>query len=163
MIRPLRQRHRRLVITLGIFLPLAFAAGIAARKSMPSMISVPDSLVVTPASFGATEWERADLFAKSPVAVRLLRETASAGRFAVELSAPTGFVKPDLIVYWVDGNSAITGTLPNDAILLGSFGSGSLVLPAAVAKSGGRLVLFSLADNEIIELSKSVGLNPSTK
>jgi len=37
MIRPLRQRHRRIFITLGIFLPLAFALGIAARKSVPKM------------------------------------------------------------------------------------------------------------------------------
>lgn len=35
MIRPLRQRHRRVVITLAIILPGLFAAALAARRTVP--------------------------------------------------------------------------------------------------------------------------------
>src|SRR6266702_2192390 len=94
MIRPLRQRHRRMVIVLGVFLPVAFAVGIAARKSVPGMTSMPKELVASPQSFAVTEWERADLFTKTPVQVRLLRERAGAGHFAGEFSAKRDFVKP---------------------------------------------------------------------
>ena len=35
MIRPLRQRHRRIVTTLAVVLPLAFIAAILARRPVP--------------------------------------------------------------------------------------------------------------------------------
>src|SRR5947207_12436634 len=114
MIRPLRQRHRRMVIVLGVFLPIAFLIGIAARKSVPGMTSLPKELVASPQKFSVTEWERADLFAKTPIQVRLLRESAGADRFAVELSAARDFVKPDLIVYWVASSPNVTDTLPDN-------------------------------------------------
>src|SRR6266404_4950209 len=121
MIRPLRKRHRRMVIVLGVFLPVAFAVGIAARKPVPGMTSLPKELVVSPQIFAVTEWERADLFTKTPIQVRLLRESAGTGHFAVELSAPKDFEKPDLIVYWLAVGTRITDTIPDDAFVLGSF------------------------------------------
>ena len=154
MIRPLRQRHRHLVIALGIFLPVAFAAGIAARKPVPDMASLPGSLVAAPVNYAADQWERGDLFPKSPVQIRWLREVANTGHFAVAFSAAKDFVKPDLIVYWVAGNPDIADTLPDNAILLGSFGVTPLPVPGEAAKTSGELVLFSLADNEIVDVSK---------
>src|SRR5437016_2663245 len=123
MIRPLRQRHRRMIIMLGIFLPIAFAFGIAARKPVARMTSLPEELVASPQNFAATEWERADLFTKTPIQVRLLRERRGAVRFAVEFSAAKDFVKPDLIVYWVSGNPILADKLPDNARLLGAFNS----------------------------------------
>src|SRR5438105_1969976 len=67
MIRPLRQRHRRIVIVLGIFLPVAFVAGVAARKPVPGMASLPPGLVAPPQKFSAIGWERTDLFTKTPI------------------------------------------------------------------------------------------------
>src|SRR5277367_5008874 len=121
MIRPLRQRHRRMVIVLGVFLPVAFAVGIAARKPAPTVNELPAVLAVTPQKFAATVWNRVSLFAKTPVEVHLLREENNSGRFAVGFSAAKNFVKPDLIVYWTAGNPDITDTLPDNAVLLGSF------------------------------------------
>ena len=155
MIRPLRQRHRRMVIVLGVFLPVAFAVGIAARKSVPGMTSMPNELVASPQSFAVTEWERADLFTKTPIQVRLLRERAGAARFAVEFSAAKDFVKPDLIVYWVTGSQNITDTLSENAWLLGTFNSSvALSLWPDAAPGSGVLVLYSLADREVVEVSK---------
>jgi len=159
MIRPLRQRHRRMVIVLGVFLPVAFAVGIAARKSVPGMTSMPNELVASPQSFAVTEWERADLFTKTPVQVRLLRERADAAHFAVEFSAAKDFVKPDLIVYWVANSPNLTDTLPDNARLLGAFNS-SLALPLSPdsGPGSGLLVLYSLADQKIVEVSKPFAL-----
>ena len=157
MIRPLRQRHRRMVIVLGVFLPIPFLIGIAARKSVPGMTSLPQELVASPQKFAVTEWERADLFTKSPIQVRLLRENAGAGHFAVEFSAAKDFVKPDLIVYWVAVGTRITDTIPDHAFLVGSFNSSAaLPLPLEAGSASGVLVLYSLADHVIVETSKSL-------
>ena len=155
MIRPLRQRHRRMFIVLGVFLPIAFVIGIAARKSVPGMTSLPKELVASTQEFAVTEWERADLFTKTSIQLRMLRESADAGHFAVEFSAAKDFVKPDLIVYWVAANPNITDTLPDNARLLGVFNSSvALSLPPDAAMGSGVLILYSLADQEIVEVSK---------
>ncbi len=159
MIRPLRQRHRRMVIVLGVFLPIPFLIGIAARKSVPGMTSLPQELVASPQKFAVTEWERADLFTKTPIQVRLLRESAGAGHFAVEFSAARDFVKPDLIVFWVAGSPNVTDTLPDNARLLGVFNSSvALSLPPDAGPDSGVLVLYSLADQEIVGVSKPFAL-----
>lgn len=159
MIRPLRQRHRHMIVVLGVFLPLALAVGIAARKPVPGMTSLPKELVASPREFAVTEWERADLFTKTPIHVRLLRESAGVGPFAVGFSAAKDFVKPDLIVYWVAGISNITETVPDNARLLGGFSSSiPLALPVEAAVSSGVLVFYSLADHEIVETSKKFEL-----
>jgi hypothetical protein len=160
MIHSLRQRHRRMIIVVGVFLPLAFALGIAARKPVPSMNALPGQLVAAPPTFTATEWERADLFMKAPIPVRLLREHTNVGRFAVTFSAAKDFVKPDLLVYWVAGNPNFADTLPANAQLLGAFDSfTALALPAEAALQSGVLVLYSLADNEIVEVSKPLAIS----
>jgi len=159
MIRPLRQRHHRIVIALGVLLPVAFALGIAARKPVPNMDSLPANLVAMPQKSEVTEWERADLFVKLPIKVRFLREQNNTGRFAVGFSAPKNFVKPDLMVYWVAGDAKISDTLPNAAQLLGAFRSSSaLALPENLTMQNGMLVLYSLADNEIFGVSKSFSI-----
>lgn len=158
MIHPLRQRHRRIVLVLGIFLPIAFVAGVAARKPPPTVAELPAALTATSQQFDAVEWKRADLFAKTPIQVYLLREQKSSGRFGIEFSAAKDFVKPDLIVYWVAGNPNITDALPDSAILAGSFSSTTLPLPDGAAKSSGEFVLFSLADNQVVDVSKPVSL-----
>src|SRR6266566_4878517 len=159
MIHPLRQRHRRMVIVLGVFLPIGFLIGIAARKSVPGMTSLPQELVASPQKFAVTEWERADLFTKTPIQVRLLRESIAAGHFAMEFSAAKEFLKPDLIVYWVAGSPNITDTLPDNARLLGVFNSSvALSLPPDAGPDSGVLVLYSLADQEIVGVSKPFAL-----
>jgi hypothetical protein len=163
MILPLRQRHRRTVFALGFFLPVAFAVGIAARKPTAMVAELPMALVATSETFESVAWERADLFAKSPVQVRLLRERNKSGRFAVAFSAAKDFVQPDLIVYWVAGNPIFTDTLPDQAILLGAFNAPPLPLPDEIEKSSGAMILYSLANGEIVDVSKPIHFNDSTE
>ena len=162
MIAALRQRHRRMFAVLGMLVPIAFGLGIAARRPVPSVQALPAELAQTRGEFNTTVWERNDLFAKSPVATRLLRE-GKTGRFGVTLTAGSDFLKPDLIVYWVAGNPAVTNSLPDDARLLGTFGTAALALPADATTTDGKLVLYSLADNEIVDVSKPTRFNDSTK
>jgi hypothetical protein len=161
MIRPLRQRHRQIVMALGITLPIAFSIGIAARRPVPSMASVPGETSFLRGS-AATIWERSDLFEKTTIQARLLRESGTGGRFALELSAPGNFVKPDLIIYWVAGGSKATEALPNNALLLGTFSLAAFQLPAIMAHEDGRLLLYSLANNEIVDASKPLRFANST-
>ena len=73
----------------------------------------------------------------------------------MEFSAAKDFVKPDLIVYWVAGNPNLTDKLPDNARLLGSFTSSvALSLSPDAGPDIGVLVLYSLADQEIVEVSK---------
>lgn len=159
MIRPLRILHRRTLAVLGVVLPVAFGLGIAARKPVPQMGALPIELRDATPQHAATVWERRDLFTNAPVQVRLLRET---GRFAVACAAPTDFVKPDLLVYW-SASPPTTDKLPNGATLLGAFTASALPLPADAANRDGLLVLFSLADQEIIAVSQHIRFNGSTK
>ena len=163
MIRPLRQRHRRMVIALGVTLPIVFSIGIAARRPVPSMASLPGELRTFSRGSAATVWERSDLFVNAPIQARLLRESGKSGRFALELSAPRDFVKPDLIVYWVAGSSKVTGALPNNALLLGTFSLAVFTLPANMPSEEGGLVLYSLANNEIVDVSKLLRLSRARK
>ena len=164
MIRPLRRRHRHIVIAMGIFLPVAFGVGIAARKPAPLVNELPAALEVASQPFEITEWRRDDLFPKSPIKVRLLRKQSGAGKFAVSFSVANNFLKPDLLVYWIAASPNITDKLPETAQLLGAFdSSSSLVLPAEAATQTGVLILYSLADNEIVDVSKPIRFNDSTR
>ena len=156
MIRPLRQRQRRIVIALCIFLPLAFALGIVARKPIPVSNPVQSGVSSDKTNFQNVEWQRGDLFTNSAVQVSVVRERPGDGKFGIAFSAPKDFIKPDLLVYWSDGNVSVTNVLPDNAVLLGAFSPLKLSLPDSLEKSEGKLILFSLADNEIVDVSKPV-------
>ncbi len=72
-----------------------------------------------------------------------------------ELSAPKNFAKPDLLVYWIAGNATTFDMIPDNAVLLGSFSnSAPLPFPRGEAESSGVLILYSLANHEVIDVSK---------
>lgn len=158
MILPLRQLHRRVFVALAVVLPLAFAAGIAARRTIPDVVSLPPEL--SSQSFTAIDSERSDLFSRAPVRVQLYREQETE-RLAVRFTAAQDFLKPDLIVYWSAGQSTTSDTLPPGARLLGAFVAGPLLLPAEASDAEGCLILFSLAAQEVIDVSKPVRFSDS--
>lgn len=158
MILALRQRHRRMFAIIGVLLPITFFVGVIARQSVPMQAALPPELTTRVETFTATEMEWGDLFAKSAVHVRLWREMSS-GRLAVGFSAPRNFLKPDLLVYWIPGFSDLTNGLPENAILLGAFVANPLPLPPDATTTAGALLLFSVADQEIVDASKPVMLS----
>jgi hypothetical protein len=159
MIRPLRQRHRHMIFALGIFLPVAFIAGLAARKSVPVEASLPPSLIGDSPRFEHVVWDRADLWPTNSIRTRLL---SGKDRFAVELSIGNPIVKPDLLVYWSAGAMKETSMLPDNAALLGAFVQTTpvaLLLPESVSKTtNGEFLLYSLADHEVVGTSQTVTL-----
>jgi hypothetical protein len=140
-------------------MPIVFSIGIAARRPVPNMTFLSGALPTSSRDSAATVWERSDLFAKETIQALLLRESGKGGRFALELSGPRNFLKPDLIVYWLAGGTKITDSVPNTALLLGAFGAGPLFFPTNQPAGDGFLLLYSLADQEIIAYSKPFPLS----
>jgi hypothetical protein len=150
----LRQRHRRLFPVLGVLIGMLFVIGIARRRPVPELETLPAELTPQTQTFSATGEERNDLFDKTGVRVRLWRQQET-GSLAVDFVAPRDFLKPDLLAYWAAARPMANDALPNDAQLLGAFAAGPLVLPKASSTSDGCLILFSLANHEIVDVSKS--------
>jgi hypothetical protein len=158
MIRPLRQRHRIMITTLSVIIPTAFALGIASRDQIPLSSSNPVSAPVEISAY--TElWSRSDIWHKAAIRTRLLRSISNPERLAIELISKKQIVRPDLLAYWVPRETSISDTLPDNAFLLGSFIQSAPVrfdLPGLATKQNGVLLLYSLADHEIVATSKPV-------
>ena len=155
MILPLRRRHRRMFAVIGVLLPVAFVAGVAARKPIPTT-ALANPLPSGQEKFSINQWERHDLFTNMIIRVQFLREASNTNRTAIRMSAPKDFVKADLLVYRLSTESTIKDTVPDDAVLLGAFVSGQLLpIPPSAAGKPSRLVLYGLADHQIIAISNA--------
>lgn len=153
MIRPLRQRHRVMVCTLGVLLPVAFAVGLAARKPVPAAATVPPGLAGQTNDFRNVVWTKTDIWPGQRIVTSLRRD--SAGSVAVELML-RDLAKPDVFVYWAAGKEPAVEGLPDNARLLGALSNRSpLPIPADVRGEAGRFVLYSLANHEVVAASKS--------
>jgi hypothetical protein len=146
-----------MIMALTLVIPFGFALGIATRREI--LIS----RAVTPDLSEKLEqrrelWSRKDLWEKHIVHTHLLRIGPGAGKLAVELVTPNPIVRPDLLVYWIAGERKIPKSLPEDAFLLGSFEQSRptpLTLPFEATNQVGALALYSLADQELVAVSKS--------
>ena len=153
MIRPLRQRHRVIVCALGILLPVAFAAGLVARKPVPVVATVPSRLAGQGNDVGGVLWTKADIWPGQRIITSLRRD--STGSVAVELMF-RDLAKPDVLIYWAPGKESAIEELPDNARLLGALSNRSpLPIPADLPGEAGRFVLYSLADHELVAASKS--------
>lgn len=160
MILPLRQRHRRVFAWLAVLLPITFVVGIAARKPIPFRDT--PLLTANLRESQAEVWNRRDMFPGLAIGIRLLRGPMG-NSHSVEFLPGSGFAKPDVLVYWVAGTPAIADKLPDNAWLLGAFNpSLPLQLSNEAFGAGGVLVLYSLADNEIVGVSRPTRFNAST-
>ena len=154
MIRPLRQWHRVMVCALGVMLPVAFIAGIAARRHVPvaNANALPSKLVSNAKDFGKVVLTKTDIWPGQRIITSLRRDAA--GSVAVELMF-RDLVKPDVLLYWAAGKEGMpVDGLPENARLLGALSNGApLPIPAEARGEAGRLVLYSLADHEIVAAS----------
>jgi hypothetical protein len=158
MILPLRQLHRRIVIVLAIVMPVALAVAVDERKPIPKVPGLPATLAPAPFEFDAIVWAQKQLFPGEVIQAQILRQANSTGHYAIQFSFPKDFLKPDLLVYWVRGGDIISQDLPKNAILLGGFGSIPLPLSDDVTQSAGAFLLYSLADNKVVDVSGPVNL-----
>lgn len=162
MILALRKRHRHVIAGLAVLLPITVVMGIAARRTMSGDDSLPPALSAGAQIFTATGVEQGDLFPKSAIRVQLWRDQPT-GRLALGFTAPPDFLKPDLLVYWFAGRREPSRPLLENATLLGAFVAGPLALPPEAATSEGSLILFSLADQEIVAVSQPTLFNDKTR
>ena len=154
MIRPIRLTHRCILLSLSVVLPLVLFAGIAARKPAASMTTIPVGLYSAPRPSTPALWVRGDLIPGMHCQISLFRETLS-GAFSITCTAAPAVTKPDTLVYWSPSMVSDTEKVPDNAALLGAFDAPSLILPSeAIRGANGVLVLFSLADNEIVGVSQ---------
>jgi hypothetical protein len=153
MIRPLRQRHRVIVCTLGVLLPVALAAGLAARKPVPMAANLPLELAGQRNDFAKVVWTKTDLWPGQHILTSLRRDAAGSG--AVELMF-RDLAKPDVLVYWAAGKESAGEGWPDNARLLGALSNRApLPIPGEVRGEAGRLLLYSLADHEVVAASKA--------
>ena len=153
MIRSLRKRHRLIIGALSIFVPATFALGIATRRTVPELDAAAATFSVRLPQ--AELWRRDDLWENQTIGTRILNQAS--GQLCVELTPKDRIVRADVLAYWLSGQRKIESILPDDAILLGSFSASTpavLTLPPAASKGRGTLLLYSLADHEIIAVSK---------
>jgi hypothetical protein len=156
MIRPLRQRHRAAVCALAVLLPAAFAAGLAARRPVPVAASVPPELATKASAFGKVVWTKADVWPDQRIITSLRRDAS--GAVAVEFLF-RDVIRPDVLVYWAAGKESAGEGLPENARLLGAFLDRTpLPLPADARGETGRFVLYSLANHEVVAVSRPVTL-----
>jgi hypothetical protein len=141
---------------LAVTLPAAFALGVAIRAKVPtSHLPIPG--VSDENRNQRALWTRTDLWEKLAIETRLLTFGSAPSQVAIQLIPTVQIVRPDVLVYWVAGEGKLQMSLPDDAFLLGSFDSTnprSFPLPGVAPKQTGSLVLYSLADQEIIAVSK---------
>jgi hypothetical protein len=145
-----------MLLSLTVAVPAAFAVGIVTRKEVPvSTLRIPGPLGETRNQNAL--WTRNDLWEKMAIPTRLLTVGDRPGQFAIDLVPPNPITSPDLLVYWVQGEGKFQESVTDDAFLLGSFDQSTrtpLLLPEAASKQTGILVLYSLADHEIVANSK---------
>lgn len=101
-------------------------------------------------------WVREDLWEKGQLQTRVFKDSTHSN-LALEVAATEPVVRPDVLLYWVPGNPKIQDSLPNDAVLLGAWmqePAGALELPQVAKVGQGKLILYSLADHEIVNVSK---------
>jgi hypothetical protein len=157
MIRSLRQRHRVMLITLATIVPTGFAAGLLSRREIPIQATIGAELTARAAP-EVEVWARNDLWSGYNLDTRLVRTGDVPSRFAIEISSKSQIVRPDVLVYWAPREVPVQGGVPDEAILLGKFDSVHplpLPLPEEAVRLTGVVILYSLADQEIVATSKT--------
>ena len=154
MIRPLRQWHRRIVCSLGVLLPVAFAVGLLARRQVPIAANIPSELSGLASDAGEVVWTKADLWPDQHITTSLRRD--SPGCLSVGFMFQD-IAKPDVLVYWAAGRMPAGEGLPDNARLIGALSNRvSLHFPADARGELGQFLLYSLADHEVVAISQSL-------
>ena len=152
MIRPLRQRHRIAISAIAILLPIAFVAGIAARKTIPAM-ELPPAIIQPQPAFSHLVFKKDNLWPDLEVAVRVFADSLPPANLIVELQ-PRSYIKmPDILIYWSPRPANSLEKLPENAFLVGTLSgveARRFPLPSPALNSDGSLILYSLARQEMI-------------
>lgn len=137
MIRPLRARHRRMIVVLALVVPMLLVAALAVRRPAPTS---PDRIDSSVPPLPALE-------------VELARGESDAPGLAVRLRTSLFDERPDILPYWSPVRPVDDGSWTARSHLLGSGGKRFdefLLLPEAAQERDGWLVLYSVAHREVV-------------
>ena len=143
------------VLALSALLPTSFVLGIASRRPVPPIQALPAGLSAQAGQISQSVWVRDDLWEKMPLRTRLVSDAAHAS-LALEVTASSALVLPDVLLYWVPAGSKLDDSLPGDAVLCGAWiqePPTPVLVPQPARGSQGRLILYSLANHEIVNVS----------
>jgi hypothetical protein len=141
---------------LGMVLPVVLVVGLYERTSVPVMTSLPAGLVTNRPVSGSLVLLKTCAFPHTSTSAKLFG-TQKGDDFTIQISTGVEPEKPDVLVYWVPGSPPGFDKIPAGAFLLGELGSQSLSLPVG-ERPDGVLMLYSLADGEVIDVSNPITL-----
>ena len=151
MIQPLCTYHRRMFMLLAIALPSVLVFGLRARQTI--FIS---ALPEQDSDFKVISEQNGD-WKNYSIQIRLLSKSSDPNTF-VQLLPQKEIVAPDVLVYWA-GNRPQANTLPRSSQLLGTLNSEAHYPLPANRPAKGALILYSLADRSILDVT-SIGVQP---
>lgn len=164
MIRSLRKRHQKYAVVL-VILPLSvLGIGLAVRPAETGLTQLPSKLIGPDIESLTTVRPLGKPWLNLPVEAHLCQTPN--GQLGLKLSIIDELLKPDLLVYWIPESSNQTpdireeSRLPSNSVFLGSFAQTApsfLPIPES-AQTTGRLILYSLPYQEIVDQSKSLSL-----
>jgi len=156
MTRSLRRRHRFLIVGLVVVMPVLFGLCLAARRPFP-VGNAAAILGTAPGDATGVVVGTIPVHWSIPgITTTFYRDLA--GHVTVRLDSHD-MASPDVLVYWSVGTGTIHERLPADARLLGAFSHRqALPIPEDATGETGRLLLYSLADHQVLALSRTCTL-----
>jgi hypothetical protein len=150
MISRLRARHRRMVVTLAVALPIVLVMGVMVRPETPEALPLPGALLALEVVAPEVLWERDDLWDGLPIVTRW--RGAGGVPVAVELQLTAPLQRPEVLLYWSPTLGADAEALPETSHLLGALGGVGTrrhALPEAARSGEGHLLLYSLGHDNV--------------
>lgn len=147
MIRPLRRRHRAMVLGIALVLPPLYVTSLRGRADVPLSNALASTVLAVPTE-GVGRPLALTWLGGPDVAARLFRGGV------IELRAREDLRRPDVLVYWSPVAAAALGGIPGDPsrrVLLGTLAGTQprgYPLPPDAFEHDGVLSLFSLAHGE---------------
>jgi hypothetical protein len=129
---------------------------VAKQKTLPGMASLPAGLVKNRPVSGSPVLLKTCSFVRTSASAKLFNHPNGEG-LTVQISTGNEPLEPDVLVYWVPGGPSGLDKIPAGAFLLGELRSQPLALPIG-KRPAGVLLLYSLADGEVIDVSNPISL-----
>jgi len=145
MIRPLRARHRRMVVAVGVVAGLLLVLGLLARRPVPTQAALP--LRAASQKDGSQEVG----FGRLGVRATLGRDAD--GSVLLELGAAWPLDDALVGVYWAPGRPADLARLPERSYWLGLYGGRAQTyrLPPRSAAVDGSVLLYGLNRHQVLD------------
>ncbi len=146
MIQPLRAVHRRTFVTLTLVLPAILLIGLGERHSRSGPTArgadVPVGTYVVR--------ESSNLWQKHSIHSKFYSSSDGSQDIYLVLQPAESLNEPDLLLYW-DTNALQGNVLSGGAQLLGAFSTGKVFRLPLNEKRAGTLVLFSPANQTVLD------------